>query len=318
MVLSIVQGVPVPCYRIAGLAVSSDIELPGFPQGPPGAADVVIARAAVPPALPDADASGPTWALRPGRFLLAVPGVARYLLRDGAAIDYEPAADAEPGDLAAFTLGAAFGVLLHQRGLVVLHASSVCVNGKAALFLGPSGAGKSTLAAALVRRGYPLVADDFCVISVGPAGQPLAHPDGSLPKLWTEAIEELDLGERRVQPVRGRLQKFYMERSLGGVSEAPLPLGPAFVLREARAPHRPGIQRPNIVDAARLVRANAYRPGVVRKMGQEALYFLAAAAIGNGDGVFYLTRALDFAAMDAVIEGLEAHWGLADARAAVA
>jgi hypothetical protein len=306
----------VPRYRIAGLAVSSDLELPGFPPGPDGDADVVIARAAVPPMLADADACGPTWAMRPGRFLLAVPGVARFLLREGAAIDYEPAAEAEPGDLAAFTLGAAFGVLLHQRGLVVLHASSVCVNGKAALFLGASGAGKSTLAAALVRRGYRLVADDFCVIGVGAAGQPLVHPDGGLPKLWIEAIEELALTERPARPVRGRLQKFYVEPPSGAMSDAPMPLGPAYVLREARAPLRPGIDRPNIVDAAHLVRSNAYRPGVVRKMGQEALYLLTSAALGNGDGLFWLTRELDFAAIDQVVERLEAHWARADAAAA--
>lgn len=301
-----------PLYRIAGLSVSTDLELPGFPAGPAGPADIVIARAPVAGALEDADSSGPTWAMKPGRFLLAVPGIARYLLRDGAAIDYQPEPDADPGDVAAFTMGAAFGVLLHQRGLVVLHASSVCVNGKAALFLGPSGAGKSTLAAALVRRGYPLVADDFCVLSIGGAGGPQVHPDGALPKLWLEAIEQLELTDRRLRAVRGRLSKFYVQPPQGTVS-APMPMGPAYVLREARAPNGPGIERPNIVDAAHLVRSNAYRPGVVRKMDQQALYFLVAAALGNADGVFHLTRELDFAAMDDVIDGLEAHWSVAKA-----
>jgi len=61
---------------------------------------------------------------------------------------------------------------------VVLHASGVELNGRAALFLGSSGAGKSTLAAALVQRGYPLVTDDFCVINSGCGTVFKLAPDG--------------------------------------------------------------------------------------------------------------------------------------------
>jgi hypothetical protein len=296
-------------YRIAGLTVSSDIEMLGLHgSSDDGSADVSILQGAVSETLENAAASGPTWAISPGRFLLRVPGIARFLLTGGEAIAYQADGKAEPGDISAFLTGAAFGVLLHQRGLVVLHASGVNVNGRAALFMGPSGAGKSTLAAALVKRGYPMVTDDFCVIGYDSGGRPLVHPDSRLPKLWANAIRHLGLADRRGQPVRGRISKFYVDPHLAASPPAPLPCGPVYVLRETRGPNRSGVERPNIVDAALLLRQNAYRARLIKQMDQGELYFRLAAAVGNAGGVFQLTRELDFAALPEVIASLERHW----------
>jgi hypothetical protein len=297
-------------YRIAGLTVTSDVDMPGVHAGTPGdaAPNVSIRRGAVPAALPDATASGPTWAMTPDRFLLRAPRIARFLLTRGEAIAYELEDDAEAGDVAAFLIGAAFGILLHQRGLVVLHASGVSVGGRAVLFMGPSGAGKSTMATALVKRGYPLVTDDFCVIGYNAAGRPLVHPDGRLAKLWAQAIDRLELADRRGPPVRGRLSKFYVDQPAGDASPAPLPCGAVYALRQTRGPALSGIQRPNVVDAALLLRQNAYRARLIRQMGHGELYFRLAAAIGNAGGVYQLTRELDFDALPEVIAGLERHW----------
>ena len=170
----------------------------------------------------------------------------------------------------------------------------------------------------MAQRGYPLVTDDFCVIGADAAGRRLVYPDGRLPKLWDQAIRRLDLADRQGPPVRGRLSKFYVDPPLASASAAPLPCGPAYALREARAPHRPGIQRPNIVDAALLLRHNAYRARLVRQMDQTELYFQLAVAIGNAGGVFQLTRELDFDALPGVIGDLERHWAQLGRPAAVA
>jgi hypothetical protein len=303
-------------YRIAGLTASSDVEMPGaYADGPAATtADIQIQAGAAPQQLEDAVASGPTWSMGPGRFLLCVPSVARFLLSEGRSIAYELEPGAEPDDVVAFLVGTVFGILLHQRGLVVLHASGVELDGRAALFLGASGAGKSTLAAALVQRGYRLVTDDFCVVSLDAEDRPIVSPDGRLPKLWAQAIKQLDLGDRQGRPVRGRLAKFYMEQ-MATPAEAvrPLPAGPVYALREARAPFEPGIERPNVVDATLLLRQNAYRPRLIAQMDQGPLYFRTAAAIANSGGVFYLTRPMDFAAMDATIDQLQRHWAGAEA-----
>src|SRR6202034_1593293 len=107
------------------------------------------------------------------------------------------------------------------------------------------------------------------------------NPDGRLRRLWAQPIKNLNLGDRQGRPVRGRLAKFYMEHMAAPAGACPLPTGPVYALREARGPHKPGIERPNVVDAALLLRQNAYRPRLIAQMDQGPLYFRVAAAIGN-------------------------------------
>lgn len=294
-------------YRVSGLSVASEIELPGLIAAtadlPP---EVTIRRGLVPDALPGATASGPTWQIAGKQFLMRIPDIARFLLKNGNEIVFAAESDAKTADIPIFILGTVFGILLHQREQIVLHASAVRVNGRAVLFCGASGAGKSTFAAALAQRGYPLVTDDVCTLTIDGGGALLVHPDGRQLKLWAQAIDRLDLAQQRGERVRASLEKFYVEPSEAFTE--PLPLGAVYALREARPPHKPGIERPNVVDAALLLRRNAYRPLLVRRMDQKASYFHAATAIANVAGIFHLTRGLDFSKIPEVISWLESHW----------
>jgi hypothetical protein len=129
-------------YRLSGLAVGSEIALPGMIAAPPEHfPQVTIRRGEVPANLPGAAASGPTWQIAGREFLLRVPDIARFLLRDGNEIVVAPEAPAREADLPIFILGTAFGILMHQRERIVLHASAVRVGGRAVLFCGPSGTG---------------------------------------------------------------------------------------------------------------------------------------------------------------------------------
>lgn len=296
-------------YSVAGLRVESEVVLPGLISVPDLAmqeADVSIATGAVPDALEDASQSGPTWQSTDNRFLLRIPNIARFLLSDGRRIVVETEQGTPQQEVAIFLLGTVFGILLHQRAQIVLHASSVRVGDKAVIFCGPSGAGKSTLAAALVQRGYPLVSDDLCALALEEGRTPHVQPDGRQLKLWSQAIKVLKLGDARGAPVRSCLEKFYVEPACNFASS--LPLAAVYVLREARPPHDAGITRPNVVDAALLLRSNAYRPRLVEKMGQRPRYFHAATTIASQAGIYHLTRRLNFADMGDVVSRLERHW----------
>ena len=81
------RGSPVHSYRVAGLKVASEIELPGaIPAQDVAVPAITVRAAAVPAALPDATKKGATWQIAGERFLFEVPNVvdAALILRRGA------------------------------------------------------------------------------------------------------------------------------------------------------------------------------------------------------------------------------------------
>ena len=295
-------------YRVCGLTVRSDIDLPGLIAIPPGdaAPDATIRRAETPHTLDAVSDHGPTWQIAGNRILFQIPNIARFLLTAGRDIAFTAESGTSGHDVAIFIVGTVFGILLHQRDHIVLHASAIRVNGKAVLFCGASGAGKSTIAAALGRRGYDFVSDDVCAITLDAAGVPVVQPDGRQLKLWAETIGQLELAGSRGQPVRNKLEKFYVEP--GQAFAQALPMGAVYALRETRPPKHDGIERPNVVDAALVIRRNAYRPRLVVALQQKTQYFQSAVNIAAKAGVFIFSRPLDFAQVDDGIAQLEAHW----------
>lgn len=312
-------------YVMSGLRVTSDCAMPGLIETVSAAdahSDVHIRQGEVPMALADYSTSGPNWQMAGDRFLLRIPGIVRMTLDAGTAITWQCEGDTRPEDALIFISGSGFGLLMHQHGRCIMHGSAVEVGGRAVLFCGPSGAGKSTLAAAMAARGFGHVADDQCVLSGLAGGEVFVHPDGRAHKLWEQAITKLDLAERSGAPVRSTLRKFFVAPQAASAAEsgAALPLGGIYILAEARAPDlvkgdRVAITPFNLADAAIAVRANAYRPAMVERLGQAGLYLQAAAAAQRSGGVFRLVRPMNFAVMDEVIDALVRHWqdtGLAE------
>ena len=297
-------------YRIAGLAVACEIPLPGMlPSALTGCApDVMIRRAAVPPALDTATSCGPDWAMEEGTFLLTIPGVARILITGGSNIAFDIEADSEDREAAIFLLGTAFAILLQQRGHLVLHASAVAVNGQAILFsAGLPARGSQRSRRRCRATPYSFVTDDVCHVAFDAADRPTVAPDGRMLKLWVDALNHLSLGHARGDAVRGGVAKYYVPPPRGTEASA-LPLAAVYFLRGARPSLTLGIEHVNVAEAAPLLAANAYRPHLTEKMGLVQLYFFDAAKVWRHSRLFYLTRPRDFAAMPQVVRDLDAHW----------
>ena len=136
-------------------------------------------------------------------------GVATYLVDEGRhiTVDVDEGADASLVRLS--LLGAALALALHQRGLLILHASAVRMNGYGVAFAGLNGAGKSTTAALLVERGHELIADDVVAIDLNDA-RPRMRPAFPRLKLWPDTLAQL---ERPVEDL-DRVHPDYEKRSL--------------------------------------------------------------------------------------------------------
>lgn len=295
-------------YVAAGLTIVSDVAFPGLVETPPvEAPDIRVFAADVPEFLPDGEQRGPLMWTSPGRILIDIPDVVRLLMIDGRELHYCPAAGNSPTEVAIFLNATGLGALFHQRDMTVLHASAVLVGNHAVLFCGKSGAGKSTLAAALNRRGYPLIADDICAISPGADGRPEAAPDGRCLKLWQDAVHILSFGaEQQIGRIRTEIDKFYVQP--GVLADRNVPIAAIYRLREDRLTTKPVIDRMNLAEAAHIVIENAYRPRLVTLLNQRKQYLETAVGANQAGGVFALRRAMRFDQLDDTIAQLEAHW----------
>ena len=64
-------------------------------------------------------------------------------------------------------IGVPFGYALRKKGFMVMHGSSVVINGQAICIVGSSGLGKSTLALSLVEKGFKFLTEDLAIIKDG-------------------------------------------------------------------------------------------------------------------------------------------------------
>lgn len=217
-----------PLYSAYGLTISSEFPLTGLLATGTGVANVSILVA--PPASPStSDASAiQCVSAHLTSVRLTWGTVGDLLIESGQRITVVPAPNANPETLGLLLAGAGLGVLLHQRGLLVLHASGVRIGGRVVGFLGGKGWGKSTTAMALKDRGHEVVADEHLAISLDHAERAMVLPGSSPIKLWADALSSMGGDPSSSVPVRPGLSKYY-----AGSPVSPghaLPLNQLFLL----------------------------------------------------------------------------------------
>lgn len=289
-------------YSLFGLAIRSEIALPELASAPPASeADVEIRHGAV----PAADQPNVGYIVTPEGTLLDVAQVGRFLIRDGREIVVEKVPEGSDRNRRLYLLGSVFGALLHQRGLLPLHANAIQVDGRAIAFSGHSGAGKSTIAAWFHDRGHPILADDVCVITPERGGA-LAWPGVPRLRLWREALEESGRSAEGLRRSFDDLDKWDVPADI--TASGPLPLARIYIL--ARAPEgasAPSIRRLTGVEAVEALVSNTYRGGYVRIAGLTAAHLATCAAVARAVPVFEAQRLWGFGSFDSQAEMLRAH-----------
>ena len=146
------------------------------------------------------------------------------------------------------------------------------------LFAGASGSGKSTLLAALVDRGYAMLADDVTGVVLDAAGRPAALPAFPFVRLWADTVDELGWRGRTRERVREELDKHLapVER----FHASTLPVRAVFTLG---AHNRGGFEFESAAggDAFHLLLRYTYRKRYLRGLGQARNHFRAVTAMAR-------------------------------------
>ncbi|HSJ65989.1 MAG TPA: hypothetical protein VK922_19050 [Gemmatimonadaceae bacterium] len=286
-----------------GLRVRSAVELPGWPEAPAGEPQVVIREDAPAPATFDGATYNARTSFADGVVHIEVRGVARYSAEGGTSIRVAPEPQARPEDVRLYLTGAMFGIILHQRGVLPLHASCVAIDGLAAAFAAPSGSGKSTLLAALLRRGAAFVSDDICAMTPVDAGRACVWPGAARMKLDATGMAALDHEAEALEPAGGNRGKFHVPVSAPSVAGSPVPLSRVYLLEFGD-----GEPRLEPLDGLASVAAlvdETYLLSYAAAMGLSTQIFKRAAELSRTLTVSRLVRPSGFEYLDAVVELIE-------------
>lgn len=279
-------------YRLFGLQIRSELPLPElFSAKAAGPPDVVIRRSALPEdGKPGLSGGGDSLSL-------TVPDVARYRIEHGRQILVDPQPGVPDRNVRLFLLGSAFGGLLHQRGMLPLHANAVEIEGKAVAFMGESGAGKSTLAAWFHDRGFRVIADDVCVVQFAADGRALAMPGIPRLRLWEDALSATGRTAEAFERSYFTDQEEKYDVPIPPESIATDPLEIAAIFRIERGSST-RIEPLAGVAAADAVYAHTYRGSFVQTVGGAERLWQSAVKLVRAIPIYRLERLWDLHAMN--------------------
>lgn len=208
-------------YKAFNFCLASEIELPALMPAS-GEADIFVRFGKVETRSTDSTDSR--------KVTGEIPQVARFLFCDGRDIIVDPMPGVNTSLLQTTILGPALCLLLEQKGLLVLHASCINIDGCAVAFMGGSGWGKSTLATAFHRQGYDVLTDDVMPIQIV-GSQAVVLPSYPQFKVSPEALVSLGKDIKGLSPVYTNSQKLSYQFK-EGFQAAPLPLKRIYVLKK--------------------------------------------------------------------------------------
>jgi hypothetical protein len=268
-------------YSAFGLRIRSNVEIPGFLRvSEESPADVTVTFGDLPAWL---DRSVPpdhsAWYLSPQLGRNGAPGSRVWKVRGGDyfRIFYDDETDCvvdrkgtniwicwhAPNtveDVVPYLQGQLLGLVQRLRGVTCLHASSIVVGEHAIAIAGPGRSGKSSTAAAFLRMGYPVLADDVTPV-FEETGSFMVRPAHARLWLCPDMVEALYGSSNALPQFATSWGKRYLDLNAAGPGQpgGPKPLGAIYVLAErANEPDRPTVCEASPHDAMLELLCNTY------------------------------------------------------------
>lgn len=177
-------------YSAYGLTVAMPLPCPELIPSK-GNPDICVSFGSLPLSLPGATYKGPHFEIASHTVLLKVEDELRIMITNGNRILIDTNSRAREDEIRVHLLGPAMAAALHQRGMLLLHASCSKIKDLCVAFIGDKGVGKSTLAAAFHDKGNPIFSDDICVIHLSHDGKPIVSPGYPQLKLCDDVLGRL-------------------------------------------------------------------------------------------------------------------------------
>lgn len=153
-------------YKIYGLAIKSEIELPEAYEIEYQTEEVEIVYGVMPEFIKEKREQGYYSGVYFREYKwFYYEEEANFLMEKGKKITVEIDNTADEKHIRALLLGVCLGSIMYQRNILSIHGSAVVWNDKAIIVSGVSGAGKSTISTELRKKGGLLLADDTVAIA---------------------------------------------------------------------------------------------------------------------------------------------------------
>jgi hypothetical protein len=289
-------------YSAFGLAISSDITLPEFPEHPdPDSAHeiVCIARSNHEcwQQLQPSKHSTSTVQMSIDDWRLEIEGIGWFRVYQGCHIMWQEWDDSVSNrDVRTFLVSSAIGALMIQKNNLILNATSLVKEGKAILLLGEPTSGKSTLAYCLNQNGWQLLSSEITFID--PDG--MVWPGIQQIKLWLDAIIELGLNKHELPVVRKGLKRYVLMPPELSIAEKATPLTAIYNVNRQKEDEDNNKDTDinnkifvwkieELQRALLIIRNHTFQPRFYRGLQKEQILFLQAASLAK---MFKLHRIL--------------------------
>ena len=222
-------------YSAYSLTLLSEIKLPGFCQEWRGSIFVNIRKT-----LGDAaralavDSEKVTVSRTKNGLEFVFPFGAKYVVSDGRNITIIAQKDSDPRLESLALQGVILAAVMSQRGMMVLHASAIEINGKGIVVIGDKGQGKTTLALKLLSSGGRLLSDDVTALSFE-QGRAMIQPGPPVVKAWPDSLEYTGVDPHCCPKLFDETDKRLYCLPASQASATPVELNRLFFLQDAES-----------------------------------------------------------------------------------